>query len=100
MGADGRIEAIGFTGRGCAISTASASIMVEGMQGLTASEALERCRQFRALLTDTPETADLKLGKLTVLAGVRDYPMRVKCATLAWHTLEAALEGDGEVSTE
>ena len=89
-----------FVGSGCAISTASASLMTESMKGKTREEALKLLDKFHDLLTtDTPVTQDL--GKLVVFCGVRDYPARVKCATLAWHTLKTALEGaDETVSTE
>lgn len=96
----GRIEEIGFQGEGCAISTASASIMTEALKGRTVMEAKALFSQFHGLVTDQDAEADPNLGKLAVLAGVRAYPMRVKCATLAWHTLEAALDNRGEVSTE
>ena len=89
-----------FVGSGCAISTASASLMTESLKGKTRDEALKLLDKFHDLLTtDTPVTKDL--GKLIVFCGVRDYPARVKCATLAWHTLKSALDGVAEpVSTE
>jgi nitrogen fixation protein NifU and related proteins len=89
-----------FVGSGCAISTASASLMTESLKGKTREEALKLLDKFHNLLTtDTPVTKDL--GKLVVFCGVRDYPARVKCATLAWHTLKSALEGVEEpVTTE
>jgi len=89
-----------FMGSGCAISTASASLMTESLKGKTRDEALKLLDKFHDLLTtDTPVTKDL--GKLIVFCGVRDYPARVKCATLAWHTLKSALDGVAEpVSTE
>ena len=89
-----------FLGSGCAISTASASLMTESLKGKTRDEALKLLDKFHDLLTtDTPVTKDL--GKLVVFCGVRDYPARVKCATLAWHTLKSALNGAAEpVSTE
>ena len=89
-----------FQGSGCAISTASASLMTESLKGKTRDEALKLLDKFHDLLTtDTPVTKDL--GKLVVFCGVRDYPARVKCATLAWHTLKSALNGAAEpVSTE
>ena len=89
-----------FVGTGCAISTASASLMTESMKGKTREEALKLLDKFHDLLTtDTPVTKDL--GKLVVFCGVRDYPARVKCATLAWHTLKSALNGAAEpASTE
>jgi nitrogen fixation protein NifU and related proteins len=89
-----------FVGSGCAISTASASLMTETLKGKTREEALKLLERFHDLLTtDTVVTAEL--GKLVVFCGVRDYPARVKCATLAWHTLKSALTADGEpVTTE
>jgi len=89
-----------FLGSGCAISTASASLMTESLKGKTRDEALKLLDKFHDLLTtDTPVTKDL--GKLVVFCGVRDYPARVKCATLAWHTLKSALNGAADpVSTE
>lgn len=97
---NGRITGVGFQGSGCAISTASASLMTEAMKGKTPEEAENTFQKFHALLTEErPGAADL--GKLAVFSGVREYPMRVKCATLAWHTLRAALRGEGQpVSTE
>ncbi|HUB77538.1 MAG TPA: SUF system NifU family Fe-S cluster assembly protein [Bryobacteraceae bacterium] len=87
-----------FVGSGCAISTASASLMTESLKGKTREEALKLLEKFHDLLTtDTPVTKDL--GKLIVFCGVRDYPARVKCATLAWHTLKSALNGAGETVT-
>jgi nitrogen fixation NifU-like protein len=87
-----------FQGSGCAISTASASLMTESLKGKTREQALKLLEKFHDLLTtDTPVTKDL--GKLVVFCGVRDYPARVKCATLAWHTLRSALEGTGETVT-
>ena len=80
-----------FVGCGCAISTASASLMTESLKGKTRDQALKTMEQFHDLVTtDTQATKDL--GKLRVFCGVRDYPTRVKCATLAWHTLKHALE--------
>jgi nitrogen fixation NifU-like protein len=87
-----------FEGSGCAISTASASLMTESLKGKTRQEALELLDKFHELLTtDTPVRQDL--GKLVVFCGVRDYPARVKCATLAWHTLKSALGGSEEVAS-
>lgn len=87
------IEAVRFEGQGCAISTASASLMTEAIQGLTPAAA----RELHALVHHTLTHAETSppvatLGKLAALAGVRDYPARVKCASLAWHTLSAALD--------
>lgn len=96
------ISEVRFDGRGCAISTASASIMSEVLPGKTTAEVRDLFDRFTDLVRggDTPEEA---LGKLRVFAGVRDFPMRVKCATLAWHTLKAALEDEAReapVTTE
>jgi nitrogen fixation NifU-like protein len=97
---NGRIDEIRFEGSGCAISTSSASLMTEALKGKTVAEAEQLLKRFLELVTkDQPLTEDL--GKLTVFAGVREFPARVKCATLAWHTLRAALRDRGEVvSTE
>ena len=97
---DGVVKDVSFEGSGCAISTASASLMTESLKGKTREEAVKLLDKFHELLTtESPVTKDL--GKLVVFCGVRDYPARVKCATLAWHTLQAALEGKQEaVSTE
>jgi nitrogen fixation NifU-like protein len=87
-----------FEGAGCAISTASASLMTESLKGKTREEAMRLIDKFHDLLTtDTPASRDL--GKLIVFCGVRDYPARVKCATLAWHTLKSALSGSPETVT-
>ncbi len=94
------IDAISFVGCGCAISQASASLMTEALQGKTTTVAHEMFERFHGMLTQDVEHAKT-LDKLAVLAGVRVYPARVKCATLAWHTLEAALKKEeGLVSTE
>ena len=94
------VKDVSFVGSGCAISTASASLMTESLKGKTREEALKLLEKFHDLLTtDTPVTKDL--GKLVVFCGVRDYPARVKCATLAWHTLRSALDSvDAPVTTE
>jgi nitrogen fixation NifU-like protein len=99
---DRKIEDISFDGSGCAISVASASLMTDAMKGKSTEEAEEIFTNFHVLVTSGGEDADLdKLGKLAALAGVREYPTRVKCATLCWHTLHSILEGDEEViSTE
>ncbi len=102
---DGVIRDIGFEGQGCAISTASASLMTEALKGKSEADAAALFEAFHKLLTgqgsdESDENAD-RLGKLTVLGGVKEYPMRVKCATLAWHTLQAALEhSEKPVTTE
>lgn len=97
------VKDIAFKGSGCAISKASASLMTTVVKGKTRAEAEEIFDRFRAMVTSghDMEVDEEALGKLTVLSGVREFPVRVKCATLAWHTLHAALEGKGEpVSTE
>lgn len=98
-----RVDGLTFEGVGCAISTASASLMTEAVRGLERSEAEALLAAFLALMTGEGEGANgVPLGKLEVLSGVKDYPVRIKCATLAWHALRAALEGDDTeaVSTE
>ncbi len=91
---------MGFQGQGCAISIASASLMCESLMGKTIDEANQAFELFHKLLT-TDVVVDEKLGKLAVLSGVREFPARVKCATLAWHTLQNALAQNKEsVSTE
>ena len=87
-----------FVGCGCAISTSSASLMTETIKGKSRAEALKLLDQFHELLT-TDVGVSKELGKLVVFCGVRDYPARVKCATLAWHTLKSALEDTGETAT-
>ena len=100
--AGGRLADVGFVGTGCAISKASASMMTEAVKGKSEAEAQSLFELFHGLVTgEQPVDADdPRLGKLVVFAGVRDYPVRVKCATLAWHTLRAALSGGESVSTE
>lgn len=100
--ANERIQDVSFVGCGCAISQASASLMTEAIKGKTVAEAHALFERFhRMLTTDASIDASLELDKLTVLSGVRVFPARVKCATLAWHTLEAALKQDSAVvSTE
>ena len=100
---DGVVRDAGFIGTGCAISTASASMMTESLKGKTEAEVEKLFKRFHDLVTgQLPPDADLaELGKLAVFAGVREYPVRVKCASLAWHTMHAALEGSKEtVATE
>ena len=98
------IEDVSFEGRGCAISTASASIMTETLKGKTVQQAGTLFENFHRLVTGQDvdaATPAADLGKLHVLTGVRDYPARVKCATLAWHTVQAALKNAATtVSTE
>jgi nitrogen fixation NifU-like protein len=98
-----RIADLAFTGKGCSISTASASMMTESLKGKTRAEAERMFDRFHGLLTAPPggaAAAAPELGKLAVFSGVSEFPLRVKCATLAWHTLKAALDNGGTVSTE
>jgi len=98
---DGIVQDVRFEGAGCAIATASASLMTEALKGRTLDEVEALFRGFHALVTDTPGEGAPDLGKLEVLAGVREFPARVKCATLAWHTLNAALRNRKQpVTTE
>jgi len=100
---DGKIEDVSFQGAGCAISTASASLMTEIVRGKTEQEAEDLFELFHRITTGkNGDEINLEdLGKLAVLAGVRAYPARVKCATLAWHSLQSALKNeDATVSTE
>jgi len=97
------IEDISFEGSGCAISKASASMMTTSLKGKTQEQAQALFRQFHSLITKGPsEKMNLQeLGKLIALSGVSEFPARVKCASLAWHTLRSALDGErGSVSTE
>lgn len=98
---DGVIREARFEGSGCAISTASASLMTEALKGRSEAEAEAMFGAFHDMLTGPEGAEAAPLGKLEVLAGVREFPTRVKCATLAWHTLDAALHRSGApVSTE
>lgn len=98
---NGVISDVSFQGCGCAISTASASLMTEFLKGKTVEEAQRLFEQFHAMVTGPEGSGHDDLGKLEVLEGVREFPARVKCATLAWHTLRAALQGERQtVSTE
>jgi len=95
------IRDITFQGGGCAISKASASMMTQTLKGKSAAEAGRLFESFHKLCTGQGHAnGDAELGKLTVFSGVSQYPARVKCATLAWHTLQAALEGKQETTTE
>ena len=91
-----RIEELSFEGVGCAISTASASLMTEAAKGKTVAEARELFERVHRMVTEEglePDAAlEGALGKLEALSGVREYPVRIKCATLAWHALKAALD--------
>ena len=96
------IKDLGFQGTGCAISKASASLMTDALKGKTVEEADAMFEQFHHMVTGPATQAESDaLGKLAVLGGVREYPMRVKCASLAWHTLRAAMQAEHDVvSTE
>jgi nitrogen fixation NifU-like protein len=100
--ADNLITDVSFQGEGCAISTASVSLLTEIVKGKTVQEAEELFKLFHEITTGKSAQFNLEsLGKLAVLAGVREYPARVKCATLAWHTLDAALKNQAKsISTE
>ena len=95
-----RLKDVAFTGNGCAISKASASMMTQAVKGRSKAETLELFERFHRLVTGGAEDPEA-LGKLAVFAGVSEFPVRVKCASLAWHTLKAALEGaQAPVTTE
>lgn len=96
---DGALRVVRFEGSGCAISTASASLMTEALTGRLVQDVDPLFQAVHALCTGDPHHDD-DLGKLVVFGGVANFPMRVKCATLAWHTLKAALEGGESASTE
>ncbi|MGD9764729.1 MAG: Fe-S cluster assembly sulfur transfer protein SufU [Candidatus Binatia bacterium] len=97
-----RISECAFLGHGCAISTASASVMTEALEGKTRAEADALFQRFHSLVTGKADDKEAEsLGKLQVFGGVSEFPVRVKCATLCWHTARAALEGtDRPVTTE
>lgn len=97
---DGRIADVAFEGSGCAISKASASLMTDRVKGCTVPEAQDLFARFHRMVTTPPDREVEDLGKLSALAGVREFPIRIKCASLAWHTLKAALEQTQRVSTE
>lgn len=98
---DGRIQDVRFEGVGCAISMASASLMTESLKGKSEAEADALFQEFHELLTGQGDAARLpSLGKLEVLGGVREYPSRVKCATLAWHAVHAALKASEQHAGE
>jgi len=97
-----RLKEMRFNGQGCAISVASASLMSEAVTGRTLAEVDALYREVHALLTEPAHVPALQLGKLMALGGVREFPARVKCASLCWHTLHAALErhaADGQAPT-
>ena len=97
---NGVVTDVGFEGGGCAISKASASLMTDAIKGKSVAEAQELFDRFHRMVTTPPEEAVEDLGKLSALAGVREFPVRVKCASLAWHTLKAAMAKAARTSTE
>jgi len=101
MKVDGDVIAdVAFEGAGCAISKASASMMTDALKGRSLGEARALFDRFHRMVTAPPEATVEDLGKLSSLAGVREFPIRIKCASLAWHTFKAALEHDQRTSTE
>ena len=99
---DDQVQEVSFEGTGCAISKASASMMTQAVKGKTKAEAELLFQEFhRMAMGDLDEENDPNnLGKLKIFAGVREFPARVKCATLSWHTMRAALEGEPQITTE
>ncbi len=98
---DGLIEDVGFQGTGCAISRASASMMTQSIKGQTLERAEQIFDAFHHMITEPGAELDLDtLGDLESLSGVNEFPTRIKCAILAWHTMKAALSGESEVTTE
>ena len=98
---DGVIDDVGFQGSGCAISRASASMMTQSIKGQSVEHAGQIFDAFHHMITEPGGEIDLDiLGDLETLSGVNEYPTRIKCAILAWHTMKAALDGDTEVTTE
>lgn len=100
---DDTVADVCFQGSGCAISTASASMMTQAVKGRPLADALRLFDSFQRMVTGEAAAAEAKpmqMGKLAAFAGVREYPMRVKCATLAWHTLRAAATGGEAATTE
>ena len=94
------IEDVAFQGSGCAISKASASLMTDAVKGQTVEAANALFQRFHSMVTTPPDQPVENMGKLSVLAGVREFPVRVKCASLCWHTLKAALNREQTISTE
>jgi nitrogen fixation NifU-like protein len=94
------IADVSFEGAGCAISKASASMMTDALKGRTIAEANALFERFHRMVTTPPEQSVEDMGKLSSLAGVREFPVRVKCASLAWHTLRAAMASQQKASTE
>ena len=98
---DGVVKEVSFVGQGCAISKASASLLTGAVKDKSVAEATSLFQKVHLLVTEGPsKVSPEEVGKLAVLSGVSEFPARVKCASLAWHTLKAALEGQGQVSTE
>ena len=97
-----RVQEVAFEGSGCAISKASASMMTQAVKGKTKDEAEKLFKEFHSMVTGEldEETEENSLGNLKIFAGVREFPVRVKCATLPWHTMHAALSKQHQVSTE
>ncbi|HEX9813767.1 MAG TPA: SUF system NifU family Fe-S cluster assembly protein [Myxococcota bacterium] len=98
---DGIVKDVGFSGTGCAISTASASLMTQSIKGRKIGDVEHLFEEFREMVTSNPKSnvEDDELGKLSVFSGVREFPMRVKCATLAWHAMSEALHDTGGTAT-
>jgi nitrogen fixation protein NifU and related proteins len=99
---NGLVKDVGFEGSGCAISKAAASMMTQAVKGKSKEQAENLFNEFHSMVTGelNEETEENNLGNLKIFAGVREFPVRVKCATLAWHTLHAALNKQDQVSTE
>ena len=99
---DGAVKEIAFEGSGCAISKAAASMMTQAVKGKSREQAEELFTEFHSMVTGEldEETEENSLGNLKIFAGVREFPVRVKCATLPWHTLQAALNNEERTSTE
>ena len=99
---DGLVKEVGFEGSGCAISKASASMMTQAVKGKSKEQAENLFQEFHSMVTGelNEEMEENSLGNLKIFAGVREFPVRVKCATLPWHTLHAALNKEAQVSTE
>src|ERR671919_2508427 len=99
---DNSVKEIAFEGSGCAISKAAASMMTQAVKGKSREQAEELFTEFHSMVTGEldEETEENSLGNLNIFAGVREFPVRVKCATLAWHTMHAALNNEDQVSTE
>jgi nitrogen fixation NifU-like protein len=96
----GIVTDVSFEGAGCAISKASASLMTDAVKGKSVAEARALFDRFHRMVTTPPEQPVEDLGKLSAFAGVREFPVRVKCASLAWHTLKAAMANETRTSTE